>query len=510
MIIVQELEELRARLLTLKDREARLKQEFLNIQAKETEAEALLRRQQLKIEQTETKIEWKRSEQERLQGEIHILQEQRKSFETELTELEDSVNIGEEEVATLLNESAELSNIELHRDIAHWNTRIAVIEQVLGELRTRQNERQHNLDDFKARIGERHSELVDVTRTQNAIISEIEMFREKSKQINLEIEDLQNKIGPSDKSLEEYEDRMADLQSRESGARQELSKGEHLLAQARVSVVKQQEGLEGLRTRIEDDFGLVAFEYIDEISGPNPLPIEGLVEELPVIERIAPEFEEVIKHQRSMLRRMGPINPEARNEYLEVQDRFQFLVNQMKDLHKAAEDVRQVIAELDDMMARQFKSTFSEVAEEFHQIFSRLFGGGSARLIMTDPDDLTQTGIEIEARLPGRREQGLSLLSGGERSLSAVALVFALLRVSPTPFCVLDEVDAMLDEANVGRFGELLKELSQTTQFLLITHNRATVQVADVIYGVTMGRDSTTQTISLKIDEVEKVVQSVA
>jgi chromosome segregation protein len=126
--------------------------------------------------------------------------------------------------------------------------------------------------------------------------------------------------------------------------------------------------------------------------------------------------------------------------------------------------------------------------------------------VLTDTDDLTNTGIEIEARLPGRREQGLSLLSGGERSLTAVALVFSLLRVSPTPFCVLDEVDAMLDEANVGRFRELLRELSEMTQFIMITHNRATVQVADIIYGVTMGRDSTSQILSLKVDELEKVI----
>jgi chromosome segregation protein len=119
---------------------------------------------------------------------------------------------------------------------------------------------------------------------------------------------------------------------------------------------------------------------------------------------------------------------------------------------------------------------------------------------------LTDTGIDVEARLPGRREQGLTLLSGGERSLTAVALVFALLRVSPTPFCVLDEVDAMLDEANVGRFRDLLRELSESTQFIIITHNRNTVQVADVIYGVTMGRDSTSQLLSLKLDEVAKVV----
>jgi chromosome segregation protein len=157
-------------------------------------------------------------------------------------------------------------------------------------------------------------------------------------------------------------------------------------------------------------------------------------------------------------------------------------------------------------MEREFFKTFEEVAEEFSTIFKRIFGGGSARLVLSDPGDLTNTGIDIEARLPGRREQGLSLLSGGERSLTATALIFALLKVSPTPFCILDEVDAMLDEANIGRYRDLLRELSLTTQFIIITHNRNTVQVADVIYGVTMGRDSTSQVISLKLDEAGQVV----
>jgi chromosome segregation protein len=137
-------------------------------------------------------------------------------------------------------------------------------------------------------------------------------------------------------------------------------------------------------------------------------------------------------------------------------------------------------------------------------MFTRLFGGGSAHLVVFDEDNPQDSGIEIEARLPGRREQGLSLLSGGERSLTATALVFALLKVSPTPFCVMDEVDAMLDEANVGRFVSLLRELSQETQFIVITHNRNTVQSADVIYGVTMGRDSISQLISLKLDEINE------
>jgi len=159
-----------------------------------------------------------------------------------------------------------------------------------------------------------------------------------------------------------------------------------------------------------------------------------------------------------------------------------------------------VIAELDAVMEKDFRQTFNAVAAEFSRAFTRLFGGGSARLILTDPENPIQSGVEIVARPPDRRQQGLALLSGGERSLTAAALIFALIKVSPTPFCVLDEVDAMLDEANVGRFREMLTELSQQTQFIVITHNRGTIQSADTIYGVSMGIDGASQVISLRLD----------
>jgi chromosome segregation protein len=227
-----------------------------------------------------------------------------------------------------------------------------------------------------------------------------------------------------------------------------------------------------------------------------------MVEELPVVTEISPDLEARLTQQRSRLRRSGPINPEAKQEFEQESERYSFMSTQVEDLRKAEEDLRKVIAELDELTQQEFSKTFDAVDKQFRAMFTRLFGGGSARLALTDPDNLVETGIEIEARLPGRREQGLALLSGGERSLTAVALVFALLKVSPTPVCVMDEVDAMLDEANVGRFRDLLLELSQDTQFIIITHNRNTVQAADVIYGITMGRDSTSQVISLRLDQI--------
>ncbi|RMF36421.1 MAG: chromosome segregation protein SMC, partial [Chloroflexi bacterium] len=187
-------------------------------------------------------------------------------------------------------------------------------------------------------------------------------------------------------------------------------------------------------------------------------------------------------------------------EHAELQARHDFLTEQSADLEKAAGDLRQVIAELDSEMKSAFRRTFQAVAQEFETTFTTLFGGGKARLTLTNPDDPLTSGVEIVARPPGKRQQSLALLSGGERALTAAALIFALLKVSPTPFCVLDEVDAALDEANVGRFRQMLQELAQTTQFIIITHNRGTIEAADTVYGVSMGPDSVSRVLSLRLD----------
>jgi len=318
----------------------------------------------------------------------------------------------------------------------------------------------------------------------------------------MQIEELHVHIDPAERELESGELEEARLQESEANAQRGLAAAERLSGQLQLEQLRKQEGLDNLRQRIMDDFGLVMFEYAADVSGPVPLPLEGMVEELPVVTEVSPDLEAQLSQNRIQLRRMGPINPEAKQEFDTESERYSFMRTQVDDLRKAEEDLKQVIAELDELTRREFSKTFDAVDKQFRAMFTRLFGGGSARLSLTDPDNLVETGIEIEARLPGRREQGLALLSGGERSLTAVALVFALLKVSPTPVCVMDEVDAMLDEANVGRFRDLLQELSKDTQFIIITHNRNTVQAADIIYGITMGRDSASQIISLRLDQV--------
>ena len=150
----------------------------------------------------------------------------------------------------------------------------------------------------------------------------------------------------------------------------------------------------------------------------------------------------------------------------------------------------------------RFETTFKQVDEAFGKYFTSFFGGGSAKLLLSDPEDIAQSGVDIEATPPGKRISSLQLLSGGERALTAVALLFALLTVNPAPFCVLDEVDAALDEANVGRFVEALENLSEKTQFIVVTHNRRTIEVGDAIYGVSMGKDGVSQVLSLRLSDI--------
>jgi chromosome segregation protein len=200
---------------------------------------------------------------------------------------------------------------------------------------------------------------------------------------------------------------------------------------------------------------------------------------------------------------LGAANPYAVDEYATVKARLESLDTQQSDLRQAIERTRELIGELNRMIAEQFATTFQALETAFDRRFQQLFGGGFARLSLTDPADLSATGIEIVARPPGKKAQALAMLSGGERALTAVALLFAMLEVRPVPFCVLDEVDAALDEANVGRFTEALTELAARTQFIVITHNRGTIEAADALYGVTVGDDSVSRVISLKLDEAQ-------
>lgn len=244
-----------------------------------------------------------------------------------------------------------------------------------------------------------------------------------------------------------------------------------------------------------------------KLSEEYELSYELAKEQYPVPEDVVGTQNEVrdIKRQITAL---GEVNLGAIEEYERVSERFEFLSEQKNDLIEAKTTLYQVIREMDDEMSKRFKMTFEAIRGHFVIVFAKLFGGGRADLVLVEPDRVLDTGIDIVAQPPGKKLQNLQLLSGGERALTAIALLFAILQVKPVPFCVLDEVEAALDEANVSRFAQYLREFSELTQFIVVTHRKGTMEEADVLYGVTMEEGGVSKLVSVRLEDDEEPVSA--
>ena len=201
--------------------------------------------------------------------------------------------------------------------------------------------------------------------------------------------------------------------------------------------------------------------------------------------------------------RMGPVNLVAIEEYEETEERYEFLTTQHDDLVKAKEQLLEVIEQINTETTEMFKATFEQIRDNFRTLFTEVFEGGKADLVLVDEEDVLSSGIEIVARPPGKKLQSISLLSGGEQTMTAVSLMFSIYQVSPSPFCVLDELDAPLDESNINRFILVLKRFINHSQFLVITHNKRTISIADVLYGVTMQERGVSMIVSVKYNKDE-------
>lgn len=241
-----------------------------------------------------------------------------------------------------------------------------------------------------------------------------------------------------------------------------------------------------------------------KLSEEYELSYELAKEQYPVPEDII-GTQHAVRDLKRQITALGEVNLGAIEEYDRVKERFEFLSEQKNDLIEAKTTLYQVIREMEEEMSKRFKATFEAIRGHFVVVFAKLFGGGRADLILVEPNDLLETGIDIVAQPPGKKLQNLQLLSGGERALTAIALLFAILQVKPVPFCVLDEVEAALDEANVSRFAQYLREFSELTQFIVVTHRKGTMEEADVLYGVTMEEGGVSKLVSVRLEEDESV-----
>jgi len=208
---------------------------------------------------------------------------------------------------------------------------------------------------------------------------------------------------------------------------------------------------------------------------------------------------EIIELQ-TKLDEIGEVNLLAFDEYNEIKKRYDFLVNQKKDVLKSIDDLNIIIKKLEISLNEKFYKAFVEIRENFKKIFKSIFGGGKAELYLIDPDNLLETGVDIKIQPPGKKITHLNLLSGGEKTMSAIALLFPLFLYRPSPFCIMDEIDAPLDENNVLRFKKLLQDFSKNTQFIIISHNKITLEVVNVLYGITMEEEGVSKVVSAKLE----------
>jgi chromosome segregation protein len=278
-----------------------------------------------------------------------------------------------------------------------------------------------------------------------------------------------------------------------------------------VARAEQRLRIEQLEAKAAEDFGIGVEALVAEYAPDVPVPpSQAAVAQADAAGGPAPEpagYDRAVQEKRAAkaereLGLLGKVNPLALEEYAALEERFKFLSEQLEDLKATRKDLLTVVSDVDERILEIFSSAYQDTAREFEEVFRVLFPGGEGRLVLTDPDDLLTTGVEVEARPPGKKIKRLSLLSGGERSLTAVALLVAIFRARPSPFYILDEVEAALDDVNLGRLIELMRQLQERSQLIVITHQKRTMEIADALYGTTM-RNGITEVISQRLRDSE-------
>ncbi len=378
---------------------------------------------------------------------------------------------------------------------------------------------EQDADDLSKYINEKELHLAvleqeKIRAREQALLKEKEEVRakEQAKETLKEKLTLEEELGTSSKKCEEIADNIASWQKKhlegkavydefyqekmaQQAKRQESDKiardaGQHLqnlqnrLHQMEIAAAEVQVKLEQVQTELFEQHGHTLETAATEILDLTSTEIKKKMQEI-----------------SRTLAELGPVNPNAIREHEELFTRYEFMKKQAADLKTAQENLMVMIHEMDVTMTRQFKEAFGKIRSYFADVFVRLFGGGKAELFLTDEKDILHAGVEIEVQLPAKKRQNLSVLSGGERALTVIALLFSFLRYRPAPFSVLDEIDAPLDEANVSRFGKFLGEFAKNTQFIVVTHRKGTMEAADFMYGITIEDAGVSRVLSVRLDE---------
>jgi len=499
----KEISQLKEKLDKIITQRAKLEEKISDVNSQIEKDNALSQKVQINIAQLGEVISQKEELRKRFDSEINLLIDEQSIIEKD-------ISIGVADVEQLSNdqkvgEASQKKIQEMIKELEKDHHSVAEQEKEEREklielkiLKTQLEEKERNLQSEKAHLENERGNLLNLTDQRKEALAnlegkvtgieevkfsgekEISSLSESRNKLEIELKRLQEEKEKINQNLQEEETILGQKKG-------ELSRIQTDLTQEKIDSNRLSLELNQINQKLVEEFNLSLDEALQTVSQSPAYISEDYVRDI-----------EKLKHR---IEAMGPVNLAAPEEYEKLDERYKFLKSQEDDLIKSSEDLRKVISKIDGTTRANFKKTFTSVRNNFQNVFTQLFEGGEADLILTNEADLLETGVDIVAQPPGKKLQNISLLSGGEKALCAIALLFALFMVKPSPFCVLDEVDAPLDDANLQRFTMLLKEFVNKAQFIVVTHNKKTMEMSDVLYGVTMEEFGISKLISVKFQK---------
>lgn len=490
--------------------------------------EAMVKRRKSNIQNLESELSSAEDERAIMQQELQEVRTELKQVEMELSSINENLSIYDmdkqqfnQDSNDLVNRESNLTNelTEIKNQLESIQKKIDLLTEQDAKFKENKETMQSELHQFQITLAEQDERVKNQREKAKAVHQQLSILTEQQSEYEKELINFVE--------LETSGETEADMDQMIQSAKEAKESSTSKIQEIRDKRLRQIKLVDDMEQELKENnknhqqFLQVIQEKevnvnrldVDLENRLNHLQTEYTI----TYEKARQQYEKVVNMEESItiveqlkldIELLGAVNIGAIDEYERISERYSFLTEQRNDLVEAKEILYSVISEMDEEMKKRFDMTFTKIKAEFAIVFTQLFGGGHAELNLTDPQNLLDTGIDIIAQPPGKKLQHLGLLSGGERALTAIALLFAILRVRPVPFCILDEVEAALDEANVARFAKYVKLYSDQTQFIVITHRKGTMEEADVLYGITMQESGVSRLVSVRLEETKELIES--
>ena len=437
---------------------------------------------------------------QKLQNRLNKLKEEQKNLETlkqesieqkeKIKEETQKITNQNEELSKLISEFAELNKDDqkyiddLNFDITNLKISVSSFDESESSIQEIQERINQELNNAKASIENKNNQIEQI-KVENENL-------EKTIQETLnKIEEIKQKVSNSSAEIEKMKQERTQKSEKLSKQEDEITSKFKIIEDLKSQLVK----LDVKKTKVEEDINTIINKMWEEYE-LTPNNVEGYAKP----ENVA-LTQKRVNNIRTEIRDLGSVNVDSIEEYKNLKDRYDFMSEQRLDLENTMSKLRKVITDMTQIMKEQFREKFKIINKNFGEVFAELFGGGKASLNLEDEENILECGIEITVQPPGKKLQNMMLLSGGEKAFTAIALLFAILKINPAPFCVLDEIEAALDDVNVFRYADYLKKFTEHTQFLVITHRKGTMEAADTVYGVTMEESGISKLLSMKLNK---------